>query len=283
MPKTIDPATTDPKWSIPTLREPRYSQSLERGLAILGVFTAKKPILGIADIAEELQMSRSTTHRYVITLVELGFLVQGASRKYRLGLSCTDLGMNSLNGTPMREHAEPHMLELRQRVNFPVSLGVLVKQEVVLMDRMKPRRRTRETMGLELQRGSHLPSHCTSLGKVLLSALPDVQLAELIHEMNLEKRGPSTIRSKKKLLEELEGVREARFAVNDQELQADHISIAVPVYDVEGEVTAAMSVSAHAEEISLSDMIDSLEPQLTATAGSVSRRLGHRREGELAA
>ena len=60
------------EWSIPSLREPRYSQSLERGLAILGCFTPERPVLGIADIADDLGMSRSTTHRYVITLVALG-------------------------------------------------------------------------------------------------------------------------------------------------------------------------------------------------------------------
>lgn len=96
-----------PAWSIPSLREPRYSQSLERGLAILGCFTPQRPVLGIADIADELGMSRSTTHRYVITLVALGYLEQGASRKYRLGLRVTDLGMSTLNSTGLREHSHP--------------------------------------------------------------------------------------------------------------------------------------------------------------------------------
>ena len=70
----------DPAWSIPSLREPRYSQSLERGLAILGCFTPKRPVLGIADIADDLGMSRSTTHRYVLTLTALGYL-EWLSRK----------------------------------------------------------------------------------------------------------------------------------------------------------------------------------------------------------
>src|SRR6185437_7657204 len=78
MPRTSSKApkapasTLEPAWSIPSLREPRYSQSLERGLAILSCFTPKRPVLGIADIADELGMSRSTTHRYVITLLALG-------------------------------------------------------------------------------------------------------------------------------------------------------------------------------------------------------------------
>ncbi len=97
----------EPAWSIPSLREPRYSQSLERGLAILGCFTPKRPVLGIADIADELGMSRSTTHRYVITLVALGYLEQGASRKYRLGLRVTDLGMSALNSTGLARARAP--------------------------------------------------------------------------------------------------------------------------------------------------------------------------------
>src|ERR1700721_3750988 len=52
------------EWSIPSLREPRYSQSLERGLAILGCFPPERPVLGIADIAAELGMNRRATHRY---------------------------------------------------------------------------------------------------------------------------------------------------------------------------------------------------------------------------
>ena len=68
-------AQEDPASSVPTLRDPRYSQSLERGLAILRLFTPARPVLGIAEIAGELGITRSTTHRYVVTLVELGYLL----------------------------------------------------------------------------------------------------------------------------------------------------------------------------------------------------------------
>src|SRR3984885_10494136 len=139
MPRTSAAAKTsrdahDPAWSIPSLREPRYSQSLERGLAILGCFTPKRPVLGIADIADELGMSRSTTHRYVITLVALGYLEQGASRKYRLGLRVTDLGMAALNSTGLREHAHGYLEELRQQTSYSAGLGVLEGTEVLLVD-----------------------------------------------------------------------------------------------------------------------------------------------------
>jgi IclR family pca regulon transcriptional regulator len=121
MPRTAIPQN---EWTVPSLREPRYSQSLERGLAILACFTPDRPVLGIADIADSLGMSRSTTHRYVITLVALGYLEQGASRKYRLGLHVTDLGMSALNSTSLREHAQPYLDELRRRTGYTINVAV---------------------------------------------------------------------------------------------------------------------------------------------------------------
>src|ERR1700681_2865037 len=153
-------AGDDPAWSVPSLREPRYSQSLERGLAILSCFTPARPVLGIADIADELGMSRSTTHRYVITLVALGYLEQGASRKYRLGLRVTDLGMSAMNATGLREHAHSYLEELRQRTSYTAALGVLDGTEVLYVDRVRSFRRGQAKIDLGLQPGSRLPAYC---------------------------------------------------------------------------------------------------------------------------
>ena len=102
-----DLAMPDGEWALSTsmLKAPRFSQSLERGLAILCCFDPEHPVLGIVDIAQELGMSRSTTHRYVITLAALGYLQQGPGRKYRLGMRVTDLGLSAMSGMGLREHA----------------------------------------------------------------------------------------------------------------------------------------------------------------------------------
>jgi IclR family pca regulon transcriptional regulator len=219
----------DPAWSIPSLREPRYSQSLERGLAILGCFTPKRPVLGIADIADELGMSRSTTHRYVITLVALGYLEQGASRKYRLGLRVTDLGMSALNSTGLREHAHPYLEELRQRTSYTASLAVLEGTDILYVDRARSFRRGQSRIDLDLHPGSRLPAYCTAMGKLLLANVPDAEQRELLASIKLSKRGPNTITTKKALREELEQVAEAGFAVNDEELAPGLYAIAAPV------------------------------------------------------
>jgi IclR family transcriptional regulator, pca regulon regulatory protein len=270
----------DPAWSLPSLREPRYSQSLERGLAILRCFTAQRPVLGIADIADELGMSRSTTHRYVITLVALGYLEQGASRKYRLGLRVTDLGMSALNSTGLREHSHPYLEELRQRTSYTTSLSVLDGADVLYIDRARSFRRGQNKIDLGLHPGSRLPAYCTSMGKILLAYLPEREQQDLLAELKLTKRGPNTITNKKALRDELDEVAEAGFAVNDEELAPELHAISAPVRNESREVVAAVNMAAHSSMISLEELVDGLGPHLVATADRISASLGYRRDDE---
>jgi IclR family transcriptional regulator, pca regulon regulatory protein len=270
----------EPAWSIPSLREPRYSQSLERGLAILSCFTPKRPVLGIADIADELGMSRSTTHRYVITLLALGYLEQGASRKYRLGLRVTDLGMSALNSTGLREHAQPYLEELRQRTSYTVSLAVLDGSEILYVDRARSFRRGQGQADLDVRIGSRLPAYCTAMGKLLLANLPDAEQREQLGAIKLAKQGPNTITSKKALRDELDEVLDASFAVDDEELAKDLYSIAAPVRDDARAVVAAVDISAPSSMISIGELVDALGPHLVSTADRISARLGYRRDDE---
>jgi IclR family transcriptional regulator, pca regulon regulatory protein len=269
----------EPAWSIPSLREPRYSQSLERGLAILGCFTPERPVLGIADIADELGMSRSTTHRYVITLVALGYLEQGASRKYRLGLRVTDLGMSALNSTGLREQAHPYLEELRQRTSYTVNLSVLDGTEIIYVDRARSYRRGQNKIDLGLHPGSRLPAYCTAMGKLLIAYLPEPEQREIFSQMKLTKRTPNTITSKRALRDELEEIRETGFAVNDQELAPELYAVSAPVRD-DSRVVAAANIAAHSSMISLEELVDALSPHLISTADRISARLGYRRDDE---
>ena len=267
-------------WSIPSLREPRYSQSLERGLAILGCFTPERPVLGIADIADDLGMSRSTTHRYVITLVALGYLEQGASRKYRLGLRVTNLGMSALNSTGLREHSRQYLEELRQRTSYTTNLAVLEGPDILYVDRARSFRRGQSKIDHDLHPGSRLPAYCTSMGKLLLANLPETEQRELFGSMKLTKRGPNTITSKKALRDELNEVLAAGFAVNDEELAPELYSISAPVRNETREVVAAVNMAAHSSMISLGELVDALGPHLVSTADRISARLGYRRDDE---
>jgi IclR family pca regulon transcriptional regulator len=271
-----------PVWASPDLRQPQYSQSLERGLAVLATFTRKQPLLGIAEIADRLGMHRSTTHRYVSTLVALGYLEQDRSRKYRLGLRVTDLGMSALGATGLPEHAHPDLEELRHRTSYTTNIGVLDGTEVLYVDRVAGFRRGQGAIDLRLKVGSRLPAYATAMGKLLLAGLPEGEQRELISHMKLTKRGPHTITSRKMLCDVLPEILAAGLAVDDEEFAAGLHAIAAPVRNEAREMVAAVNLVAPSAMISLADLVDRLGPHLISTADRVSARLGYRRDDERA-
>jgi IclR family transcriptional regulator, pca regulon regulatory protein len=237
--------------------------------------------LGIADIAEELGMSRSTTHRYLTTLVALGYMEQDRSRKYRLSLRVTDLGMSALNATGLREHAHSVLDELRQRSGFTASLAVLDGLEIVYVDRVVSYQRRQDNVGIGVGIGSRVPAYCTAMGKVLLAHLPAEEGQELLSRAKLERWGPNAITGREALQTELEGVLEEGFAIEDEELAERRIAIAAPVRNETGAVIAAVDLSANTVTIAVEQFADGLLAHLIAAADRISARLGHRREDKL--
>jgi IclR family pca regulon transcriptional regulator len=237
-------------------------------------------VLGIAELADELGMSRSTTHRYVITLVALGYLEQVASRKYRLGLRVTDLGLAALGATGLREHAHSHLEELRRRTSHAVALAVLDGQEILYVDRLGPSGRARGTGEPALRAGSRLPAYCTALGKVLLAHLPAAEQRQLLSTIKPKGRAPNTITSRARLRAQLQHVAEQGFALGDRELAADVRAIAVPVRNEAAEVVAAIGLVSRAGDAEV-ETLRGLLPQLLASAERISARLGFSRASEL--
>jgi IclR family pca regulon transcriptional regulator len=261
----------------PTLSEPRYSRSLERGLAILACFTPEQAVLGISEIAERLGMSRATTHRYVSTLVAQGQLQRDASRRYRLAPGAIDLGMASLNAMGLCKHARPYLEELSKHAGYTSEIAVLDGPAILLLDSVTARG-SQATRGVDADAGRRLPAHCTSMGKVLLANLREQPRLRLISEMELSKHTAKTITRKTTLGEQLEQVRREGLAVNEEERVAGTNAIAAPVRDDSGDVVAAVNVVAGEGAIDLEELVDRLGGRLVSTADRISTRLGWRGE-----
>jgi IclR family transcriptional regulator, pca regulon regulatory protein len=254
-------------------RRGRFSSSLQAGLAILNCFSAQKPVLGIAKLADELNMSRSTTHRYASTLVALGYLEQDHARRYRLAPRVADMGMSVLDSMALRGKAREPLRELREQTGRTASLAVLDGTQIRYVDRRRGWRRGQHAVDLDLGAGARLPAQCTAMGKVLLANLPDRERERVIGELELTKRGPKSITSKKGLRTELQQVRDEGVALGDEELGPGVRTIAAPVYDPDGEVIAAVGVPVPADDYTLEELRKSLGPAVLAAAKRISAAL----------
>lgn len=259
------------------LSEQRFSQSLERGLEVLECFSPEQPVRGVNEIAHQLGMSRPTTHRYMSTLLELGYLEQEKNRKYRLTLAVTNLGMSAMNSMSLPEHAARHMRELREESRLTVALAVLDGARALCVERLSGSRPAQRTIDEHLQVGAELPLHSTALGKVLLANLHAEQQKDLIGQFELSKQGPNTITGKRAFAAELTRVREEGLASDDQESASDAQALAAPVLDEYGDVVAAIGLHGHIQAITLEQLRASLSPHLLTAAARISARLGYRR------
>lgn len=254
-----------------------YSQSLERGLAILSALASGPPLLGISDLARAVGLSRSTAHRYVATLTKLGYLDQdAATRKYRLGPRVLDLGFSAINSMELREIAAPHLQQLSDETGRTVNMAILDGVDVVYIERCRSSQQGQREIDLNLHVGSRLPAYCTSLGKVLLAFLPDAERRALLDRIEFIRRGPNTLTGKTALSAELARIRGRGIAVSNEELAYGLRSIAVPVRSQSGEAVAAINLAVHRSMVSMEDLVIRLSPTLERTAAEISRRLGHR-------
>ena len=266
----------DPTSAAGRTGDPAYSQSLERGLAILSAFTSGRPLLGVSELGREIGLNRSTTHRYVATLAMLGYLQQDiATKKYRLGPRVLDLGFSAINSMELREVAAPHLQALSDETGHTVNMAILDGTDIVYVERCRSSRAGQREIDLNLHVGSRLPAYCTSLGKVLLAHLPRDEQEAVLDRSELRRLGPNTLTARSALLAELKRVRDAGLAINNEELAYGLRSIAAPVLSPTG-IAAAINLAAHRSMVSVADMVARLGPPLRRTAAEISARIGYR-------
>jgi IclR family transcriptional regulator, pca regulon regulatory protein len=209
--------------------DPRLSRSLEYGVAILESFSGGRQTLGIADIADIVGISRSTTHRYAMTLVALGYLEQNSKRKYRLGQHAADPGSAAIGAIRREVAALPVLEELRTQTGHTVSMGVLDRARVIYVHRLLAHGGGQYFADHYLGVGADIPAYCSALGKILLASISDAERRELLATIKLKPHGPNTIEEREELVAELDRISTRGVVISDEELFAGSRSIAALV------------------------------------------------------
>jgi IclR family pca regulon transcriptional regulator len=267
---------------IDPLRPGRLSSSLVDGLAMLRCFTAEHPRRGIAEMADELELARSTTHRYAATLMALGYLDQGLSRKYWLSARASDVGVALCGSMPVRRVARECLRELRSGTGYTVSLAVLWGSEVVYVDRWQGSRQGQYMIDEGIGPGARRPVYCTAAGKAILVCLPAAEQKKLISTLNLRPCGPNMLTSRAALRTELERIATGGdvVAVEDEELLAGRRALAAAVLDGGGRPVAAVELAVPVAACVVEGLVAHFGSQLSDVVGRVSSALQKQGSGQ---
>ncbi|MDO8337551.1 MAG: IclR family transcriptional regulator C-terminal domain-containing protein [Microcella sp.] len=215
-----------------------FVQSFARGLAVIRAFDADHAELTLSEVAVRAEMPRAAARRFLATLVSLGY-VRTSDRAFALTPRVLELGYSYLSALSLPEVAQPHLEGLSHELDESTSLAVLDGTDVVYVARVP----TRRIMSVSITIGTRFPAWATSLGRVLLAALPDDAADAVLAHSDLRPFTPTTLVERSALLAELDRVRRAGWAMVDGELEEGLRSIAAPVRDASGAVVAAVNVS----------------------------------------
>ncbi len=250
---------------------PGRLSSVASALRVLKVFSAAEAELGISAIAQRLGLAKSTVHRLSVTLASEGFLEQNPDNgRYRLGMSLFELGALVRQRMDVSKQARPLLGALRDRTQEAVHLAVMMDTSIMYLHNLE----SSQAIGIRSYIGARKPAFCTAEGRVLLAFASKEVLAAVLRE-RLVARTPRTITSAKALLKTLEEVRQAGYAIDDEESEIGMRGIAAPIRDIWGRVVAAASLAGPTQRLT-KKVLRGLAPQLVATADVISSRLGYK-------
>lgn len=250
----------------------QYVQSLARGLAVIRCFDSEHPLMTLTEVAVRTDLTRATARRFLHTLVELGY-VRTDGKGFALTAKVLQLGYAYLSGLSLPQIAQPHLEELSRKLGESTSAAVLDGTDIAYVARVSARRIM--TVGITV--GTRFPAYATSMGRVLLAALPAAQLQAYLAAAEVRPLTPGAIGTRGELQAELDNVRTKGWCLLDQELERGLMSIAAPIHDGPDKVAAAINVSLQAQAVAAQPdpaaYLESVRKATVATAELISADL----------
>lgn len=253
-------------------RERSGVQSIERAFSILLQIAQHPDGISLADLAKKVELHTSTTFHLVRTLVETGAARQDReTKRYHLGRLIFSLAANSSSEMELVATATPFIEELARSSGETTHFALRSGADIVIAARVAG------TGAFQLveRNGGIRPAHCTSLGKVLLAALPQQQLDDYLAAAPLAAFTAKTIVDPDRLREEIAHVRQSGIGYDDQEYDNEVRCVAAPVRDFRGQVVGAVGASGPVWRMTLPRLED-MARNVRSTAAALSRELGYR-------
>jgi len=244
---------------------PDFIEALARGLDVIRVFQPRQPVMSLAAVAAAAGLARPTARRMLLTLQDLGY-VRAVDSGFELTPRVLDLGMSYVLSKGLWEIARPHMEALVAQTHESSSIAQLDGSDIVYVARVA----VPKIVALAVTIGTRFPAMQTSLGKVMLAAMPPDEAEQVLAEPSRSGIAARWQPTAAERAAELRDVRARGWSLTDQQLALGIRSVAAPLRDGSGRVIAAMNVTVHAAETPVEVLTGEYLPLLLQTAGAIS-------------
>ena len=215
-----------------------FVRTFARGLRVIEVMGQSTGRQNIAQISEASDLPRTVVRRFLLTLIDLGF-VGSDEKDYWLTPKVLRLGMTYLYTLPFWRQSQLVLEELGTRMKQSCAVSVLDDSDIVYIQRFH----TKRILAFSPSIGSRLPAYSVSMGRVLLAGLSEPQFDDYLQSTELLPLTPRTVTDKAQLRTAVAKTREQGYAWSDAEYDESISGLAVPVRNAMGEVVASVNVS----------------------------------------
>ena len=237
-------------------------KSLVKAIHILDCFTSDKPELSLAEIANMMQMPKSTALNLLRTMEQEGLITRAyPSMNYRLGYKIMNLNYRMQMAMPIIRLSTSYLENLQLRTGKTVYLSTHMDGQVFYLDAVYSSRSSVPYSS----NGKYLNMHCTGCGKAMLAYLSKEEIDAIIERHGLPKFTETTITSKEALYKELAQIRKQGYSIDDGEETSGLRCIAVPILNEDNYPTAALSISGSVYLMTDPQLMEYLDPLLTAS------------------
>jgi IclR family transcriptional regulator, pca regulon regulatory protein len=259
---------------------------LAKGLDVIRAFTRESPSLTLSEIAAHARLPAATARRCLLTLAELGYVMQSgrnfllrplaelgyvmqSGRNFLLRPKVLELGAAYLESMNIETLTKTYLEDLARRTGDSAALTVLDGTEIVYVARTS----VRTLMRLEAHVGSRFPAYPTSMGRVLLAGVSAERLQNYFATEQFVALTSHTVTDPAKLMKLIEECRRAGYSAVEDELAYGVVAVAVPVYDQAQRVVAALNTSSHSKKISKTKLVRERLALLQELSAQISREL----------
>ena len=245
-------------------------QSVDRTLNILEIVSNNVKGIGIKEISEESNLHKSTVHRLLQSLIHREYVEQDEeSGKYFITFKLYELGIKKLEDIDLVKIARPYVEELMKEVNEVVHLVVRDRNYIVYVDKVE----SNNTIRMVSTIGKRSPMYCSSVGKAILAHKSKEEVEKIWNETEIKKYTDYTITDYSLFLKELDKIRELGYSEDKEEYEVGVRCVGAPIFNIDGEVEYAISVSAPSSRIT-DENLESIADYTKLYAGKISEKLG---------
>ena len=243
--------------------------SVAKVFRIIELLVTKKEF-ELKKLAQLLDMQKTTVHRMLLTLQDLGYVRQNQqNRNYQATIKFFELGQNVIRNIQLIDIARPHITDLSKKIDENINLGILDGIYAVCVDRVEGQ----NPLKVDQPVGSRYPAYFSAYGKAILAFLPDDQRTQIFVGHKIVRITEKTYRTMTALENDLKRIKERGYALDNEETVVGVRCVGAPIFSHTGRVVAGVSIAAPALRLDKKKQVLYAQA-LIKTASLISKDLG---------